>query len=94
MKENKTTVNGGIGFLGLLTIVFIVLKLIGYIKWSWLWVLSPMWIEVALFVLGFGIYFIIVMIKENSRKKKAERWRKAQEAIEKAESEMIMKRSE
>lgn len=31
----------GIGFFGLLTVAFIVLKLIGVIKWSWFWVLSP-----------------------------------------------------
>jgi hypothetical protein len=37
--------NYGIGFCGLLTIVFIVLKLIGYISWSWFWVLSPLWIS-------------------------------------------------
>ena len=48
MSENKTTVKGGIGFTGLLTIVFIVLKLIGAITWSWWWVLSPIWISVAL----------------------------------------------
>jgi hypothetical protein len=36
--------NSGIGFNGLLTIVFITLKLTGYINWSWWWVLSPVWI--------------------------------------------------
>ena len=33
-----------IGFLGLLTLVFIVLKLTHYIDWSWVWVLSPLWL--------------------------------------------------
>lgn len=37
----KVEVNGGIGFLGVLTIVFIVLKLCNVITWSWFWVLSP-----------------------------------------------------
>jgi len=41
---------GGIGFAGLLAIVFITLKLTGYIAWSWLWVLSPLWIPLALVV--------------------------------------------
>lgn len=50
MEENKTTVNGGVGFTGLLTIVFITLKLCGVITWSWLWVLSPIWINAALCV--------------------------------------------
>ena len=53
--KNETTVNGGIGFTGLLTIVFIVLKLTGYIEWSWLWVLCPLWISVLLVI---AIYII------------------------------------
>lgn len=50
MKDNNTKVSGGIGFVGLLTIVFIVLKLTHIINWSWLWVLAPIWIEALLFV--------------------------------------------
>lgn len=53
MKENKTTVNGGIGFVGLLTIAFIVLKLVGVITWSWVWVLSPLWISAVIYVVIF-----------------------------------------
>jgi hypothetical protein len=45
--------SGGIGFVGLLTLLFIALKLTNYIDWSWWWVLSPMWI-------GFLLIFIIV----------------------------------
>ena len=48
MSESKT---GGIGFFGLLTIVFITLKLTNYIDWSWWWVLSPLWIPFAIIVL-------------------------------------------
>lgn len=36
--------SGGIGFCGILTIVFITLKLTNFIAWSWWWVLSPMWL--------------------------------------------------
>ena len=42
-----------IGFAGLLTIVFIVLKLTEVISWSWLWVLAPMW-------MGFLFWITIV----------------------------------
>ena len=38
----------GLGFTGALQIVFIVLKLLGKINWSWLWVLSPIWISLIL----------------------------------------------
>ena len=39
---------GGIGFCPLLAILFIGLKLGGVIAWSWLWVLSPLWIPVLI----------------------------------------------
>jgi hypothetical protein len=35
-------------FISALTITFIILKLTGYIEWAWVWVLSPMWIPLAL----------------------------------------------
>jgi len=47
-KPSSSTSSGGIGFTGLLTVLFIALKLCGVISWSWLWVLSPIWISVAL----------------------------------------------
>lgn len=40
--------SGGVGFCGLLTVLFIGLKLTGHIDWSWLWVLSPLWIPMAI----------------------------------------------
>ena len=50
MSNTKVTYKG-IGFAGLLTIVFIVLKLTNVISWSWLWVLSPLWIDFALVII-------------------------------------------
>lgn len=61
-SNNNTTVSGGIGFTGLLTIVFIVLKLCGVINWSWIWVFSPMWISAALCIAIF--VFIVMIIKK------------------------------
>lgn len=49
--ENNNGSAGGVGFTGLLTIVFIALKLCGVINWSWVWVLSPIWIVAILIVL-------------------------------------------
>lgn len=60
MSNESTASNGGIGFLGLLTIVFIVLKLTGFITWSWWWVLATSWIPLLLavvIVVGVGAYF-------------------------------------
>ena len=42
--------SGGLGIAEILTLVFIVLKLTGTIHWSWVWVLSPIWITLALIV--------------------------------------------
>lgn len=45
---SSSSSSGGIGFTGVLTVVFIVLKLTNVITWSWWWVLSPIWISIAL----------------------------------------------
>ena len=42
--ENVKVERKGIGFTGLLTLIFITLKLCGVITWSWVWVLAPLWI--------------------------------------------------
>jgi hypothetical protein len=55
----KVNNSGGIGFAGLLAIVFITLKLTGYIDWSWVWVLAPLWIPVALIFVILTIMFFI-----------------------------------
>lgn len=49
---------GGVGFLGLLTIVFIVLKLCKVINWSWVWVLSPLWIGWLVVIILLGVFAI------------------------------------
>ena len=48
-----------IGFLGLLTLVFIVLKLTHHIDWSWVWVLSPLWLG---WVFVTAILFVFALI--------------------------------
>lgn len=55
--------SGGVGFFGLLTILFIALKLMGYIAWSWLWVLSPLWLPFAIgCVVAVFVYVLAEMI--------------------------------
>jgi uncharacterized membrane protein len=61
MSNSSSSSSSGIGFSGLLTVVFITLKLTGYINWPWVWVLSPMWIPlliaaVLLLVIGIVAY--------------------------------------
>lgn len=64
MKENKSiSISIGGGFSGLLTIAFIVLKLCNVIDWPWIWVLSPLWISFALFLVIVAIIALVVFIK-------------------------------
>lgn len=62
MSENNknVTTSGGIGFTGLLTIAFIILKLIGVINWGWIWVLSPLWISLAIVLVALVVAFIFI----------------------------------
>lgn len=63
-KNSGGGASGGIGFVGLLTIAFIVLKLLGKITWSWVWVLSPIWITAILIIAAAVIGVIIAMIRK------------------------------
>ncbi len=68
---NKEASSTGIGFLGALALIFITLKLIGKITWSWWYVLMPIWIipfiiiSFLLIVLGvpFAIGFVIFIFE-------------------------------
>ncbi len=63
MKGESST-SSGIGFSGLLAIVFIALKLTGYIDWPWVWVLSPIWIGIVLIITVVGIFISIAIIMD------------------------------
>lgn len=53
MRSSNST--GGLDLFGTLGVVFIVLKLVGVIDWSWWWVLSPFWIFAALVLLIYAV---------------------------------------
>jgi hypothetical protein len=48
-----------IGFLGLLTLIFVTLKLCSVISWSWVWVLSPLWMPL---VIVFCVVFFLTVV--------------------------------
>lgn len=58
MKDTKTTSTAAVGICDLLAVLFIALKLCKVISWSWLWVLSPIWIPLVIVIL----FFIIILI--------------------------------
>ena len=64
---------GGVGFLRLLTLLFIGLKLTGYIAWSWIWVLSPLWIPFSIALLIFSVAGLLVALNEITTDKKIKR---------------------
>lgn len=62
MSDNSNASSGGIGFCGLLTILFIALKLCNVIAWSWWAVLAPLWIPFLIVVALWMIATIILVI--------------------------------
>lgn len=78
MSDSKSS-SGGVGFAGLLTIAFVVLKLCKVIDWPWVWVVSPIWISIGFVLLvlsGIGVYYLCVSyianIKYEARRRKRE----------------------
>lgn len=61
---NNKTKQGGLGIVSVLTIIFVVLKLLGVIKWSWIWVLSPIRISAVIMVAVFSVILIGGRIKK------------------------------
>jgi hypothetical protein len=65
-KSSGSGSGKGIGFAGALQIAFIILKLLGKIRWSWLWVLSPTWMPLAV-VSIIGVIIAFVKIRGGKR---------------------------
>ena len=62
MSDKNTS--SGVGFGGLLTILFIGLKLGGIINWSWWWVLSPIWLPIAVLLFIVALLFLVKVLLE------------------------------
>ena len=60
--SNSSSSSSGIGFPGLLTVLFVGLKLTGHITWPWVWVLSPLWISLLIGLTVLAIVFIVALI--------------------------------
>jgi hypothetical protein len=57
--SSSSSSSSGIGFVGMLAILFIGLKLLHKIDWSWWWVLSPIWISM---IVGVIILLVVAVI--------------------------------
>lgn len=62
MKNEIKVDGGGIGFAGMLTLLFITLKLTGTIGWSWWWVLSPVWVPILVVIIVVAFFFGFAML--------------------------------
>ena len=60
MSNATTKVQGSFPFLSILCLIFITLKLTGYITWSWIWILSPLWLPYTV-ILGIGVLWFSVV---------------------------------
>lgn len=60
--STENTTKAGIGFPALLGLAFIILKLCKVVDWSWWVVLAPFWLPVGVFVVGFLIWLIYIII--------------------------------
>ena len=66
MSNKNNASSGGLGLASVLTIIFVVLKLVGVIDWKWIWVLAPLWIDIILTVLII-VGFAICMVYEDKK---------------------------
>jgi len=64
MAENKQVVVSGpsIGLAGILTIVFVIMKCLGHLSWSWVWVFAPLWISFGLGLAVLGVILLVALI--------------------------------
>ena len=60
--SKQTSSSGSIGILGLLGVLFVGLKLTGYIDWSWWWVTAPFWGGIVLALMIITIAFLITVV--------------------------------
>lgn len=70
MSTKNSSTGGGVSVLGLLGVAFVVLKLTGYIEWSWWWVTAPFWAPLAvlaIFMAFVGIGWLIAHLLSSKR---------------------------
>ena len=80
MSKNNTSSSTGLGLSSVLTIVFVVLKLVGTINWSWWWIFSPLLIDAGLIIIGLIILAVCIACDNKkygltSKKGKKDKWK-------------------
>lgn len=66
MSKETTASSSGLGLSGILTIIFVVAKLLGLVAWSWWWVFSPLLIStglaIAILIAVFGVAALVAIL--------------------------------
>ena len=83
MDDNKS--KGG-WFLAVLALLFIAMKLMHYISWSWIWVLCPLWGPFAIGLLCAIVSFILEFVKQANKHNQEQNW------MDKKENEELLHR--
>ena len=68
-SPNVKVHSSGIGFAGLLTLLFVALKLTGHVSWPWFWIVSPLLIQMALGLVIVAVAALAVVVVEMLEKK-------------------------
>ena len=68
-EEKSSSSSAGVGFTGLLQLVFITLKLCGVINWPWKYVLIPLWIDIAVVVVILLVVMVLAIRKVDKENK-------------------------
>lgn len=74
-NQNEKNTSGSIGIPTVLFIVFLVLKLVGVISWSWWWVTAPLWIPFCFGLIVLIVTIILLIARAIIRKKKTRKHR-------------------
>ena len=67
--KNEQVASNGLGLGTVLFIVFLILKLINVIDWSWWWVTAPLWIPIGLAIMIFIVTALVIIAKAIKSKK-------------------------
>lgn len=78
-KNTNDGANDGLGIGIVLFLIFLVLKLVGVIDWSWWWVTAPLWGSLVLYGLIIGITFFCLWIQDLNNRRRIKKWQKKRE---------------
>lgn len=62
--DNQVVQKGGMGLFGWMFLIFLTLKLVGVIAWSWWWVTAPLWMPFTILVLILVATFTLGLMRK------------------------------